>query len=222
MAFPTVETSPVWQSYIDLANDAKPYLQIPSTDTTRDAVLQDVIDAACWWAQDTLGRPIPPTTFQRRFSGFSGFGGSHLALPYYPVIVDATHPITVTEYWGASGPHTLTLQTPATQGGSDMFQLDALRGIITRSYLGLLQRPFFPGLGNVEVTWTAGYNPIPRHWIMATKELVKYWWENTQTASRTFQPHNEYDNAADRYALWPAVPDRIALMFATAAQVGIG
>ena len=93
--------------------------------------------------------------------------------------------------------------------------------IITRSYLGLLARPFFPGLKNVEVTWVAGFNPIPRHWIMATKELVKYWWENTQTTSRTFQPHSDYDNPEQRYALWPAVPDHISMMFQSAIQVGI-
>lgn len=217
MAVPQIESTPDWLSYIDLSNDVKPYLMIPSTDVTRDAVLQDIIDAACWWAQDYLSRPIAPTTFFRRFNGYSGFGGSMIMLPYAPVLAVPT----VTETWGNSGQHVLTLQTPESQGGSDMFTLDAINGIITRSYLGLLARPFFPGLKNVEVTWTAGYNPIPRHWILATKELVKYWWENTQTASRTFQPHNEYDNVNDRYALWPAVPDRISLMFQSALSVGL-
>ena len=221
MTAPTIETPPVWQSYLDIANDVKPYLQIPATDTARDSDIRDIIDAACWWAQDTLGRPIAPTTFFRRFNGYTGWGGSNIALPYYPVLGTPT----VTEYWGVSGAHPLTLQTPAAQGGSDMFQLDALRGIITRSYLGLLQRPFFPGLKNVEVTWTAGFNPIPRHWILATKELVKFWWVNTQQSSRSFRASvNEgYDqNAAVKYydgAL--GVPEDIASKFRGASQVGI-
>lgn len=220
MTFPQIETTPQWQNYLDLNNDVKPYLQFPTGAAPTDAQMQDVIDAACWWAQDTLGRPLAPTQFARRFDGYSGFGGSRIDLPYYPVLGVPT----VTEYWGSSGPHVLTLQTPEAQGGSDMYQLDAIRGIITRSFLGLMQRPFFPGLKNVEVTWTAGFNPIPRHWLLATKELVKWWWSNTQQASRSFHGGGPqaYDEVPVNGSLWPAIPDRIAVMFETGQQIGIG
>ncbi len=222
MAAPQDEITPQWQSYIDLANDIKPYLQIPATDTTRDGELQDLIDAACAWAQDTLGRPIAPTTFFRRFSGWTGLNGAYISLPYYPVLQTPTA-MTVVEYWGSSGPHTLVEQTPAAQGGSDMYTLDALRGQVIRSFMGLVPRPWFPGLRNIEITWSAGFNPVPRHWVMATKELVKYWWVNTQQSSRSFVKDGEgYGQQSADYALWPAVPDRISLMFQTAIQVGIG
>lgn len=282
-----IEITPNWQNYLDLENDILPYLQIP-TGTLSDAKtqqLQDVLDAACWWAQDYLGLPIAPTTFFRRFDGYEGFGGSTVVLPYAPVLEVPT----VVEYWGASGSrtdtscsisanspvvgdpatigtdvgsyvsglgipngaiietvnpgvnftlnveanitltpatlvvasgHVLALQTPQNQGNSDMFTLDAINGIIIRSYLGLLQRPTFPGLKNIEVTWTAGYNPVPRHWIMATKELVKYWWDNTQQASRTFVPRGVDYDAPGQHPLWPAVPDRVSLMFQTAKRIG--
>lgn len=283
---PLIESPPEWQTYLDLTYDIKPYLQIPLSDTSRDTDLQLVTDAACWWAQDYLSQPIAPTTFFRRFNGYSGFGGSTIDLPYAPVL-DVP---TVIEYWGASGSrtdqncavtqgsatvtdgaclstdvgsfvsgqglpngcvilsvdpgvsfvlslpatasvnpaslvvsagHVLALQTPQQQGGSDMFTLDAPRGIIIRSYLGLLQRPTFPGLKNIEVTWTAGRSPIPRHWLLATKELVKWWWVNTQQASRSFKPAGEYDESAGHYGLWPGVPDRISMMFSTALHVGL-
>lgn len=219
MTTPQLEQTPVWQNYIDLDNDVKPYLQIEPYDTSRDVVLQGMIDSACWWAQDKLGQPIAPTEFFRRFSGYSGWGGSQIVLPYKPVLAVPT----VVEYWGASGAHTLTLQTPASQGGSDMYQLDAIEGILTRSYLGLLQRPWFPGLRNVEVTWTAGYNPVPPPWQDATKALVKFWWTNRQEVARSIRNPQvgQYDQSQGRYAVYLGVPDEIANEFSTGGQIGI-
>ena len=215
MAAPQTETSPVWQSYLDLANDVKPFMQWAAGSSTQDQQLQNTIDAACWWAQDFLGRPIAPTTFFRRFNGYTGWGGCYIDLPYSPVL---GVPI-VTEYWGASGPHTLTLQTPESQGGSDMFTLDSLRGVLTRSFLGLQLRPTFPGLANIEVTWQAGYNPIPPPWRRATLKLVKHWWDCDHQAITTVFQRQEGEPFRPEYM--PLVPNDIEQAFATAVQVGI-
>lgn len=214
MAAPQTEVSPSWQNYLELT-DAKAFMQWPSTTSTQDAQLQNTIDSACWWAQDFLSRPIAPTTFFRRFNGYSGWGGAFIDLPYSPVLGVPT----VTEYWGASGPHVLTLQTPESQGGSDMFTLDSLRGIITRSFLGLNARPFFPGLQNVEVTWQAGYNPIPPPWRRATLKLIKHWWDCDHQAIAPVFQRAEQDHPMPEYT--PLVPNDIQQAFQSALQVGL-
>lgn len=211
-----VESVPEWATYLDLAADVKPYLQFPATDTAQDQLLQDTADAACWWVQDYLGRPIAPTTFARRFTNFNA---AYLTLPYYPIL----EMISVTEWWGANGPQTLTQQIPENQGSQNVYQLDALRGTLTRSFTGLIGRPWFPGLGNIEVAWVAGYNPIPRTVILATKELIAYWWRNTQQASRSgVTPKGmEYEDTGPGM-LWPAIPNRVTMLLETLVQVSLG
>ena len=146
--------------------------------------------------------------------------GAYVQLPYYPVLSVQS----VVEFWGSSGPHTLTEQTPASQGGQDCYQMDYLRGTVIRTFTGLVQRPWFPGSRNIEITWTAGYNPVPMQVKIATMELVKYWWVNTQQVSRSVQIRGgEYDAPEQSsMALWPAVPNRITAMLEVYEQVGIG
>ncbi len=221
MVFPTlfVEQTPVWKNYLDLANDVKPWMQIPPTDTTRDVEIQELIDAACWWVQDHLARPIAPYTFARRFTGWTNFNGAYIMLPYFPVL----QVVSVTEWWGANGPNPLTQQIPENQAGSaQTYQLDALGGKLIRSFMGLQPRPWFPGLSNVEVEWVAGYNPVPPTIRLATRELIKYWWVNTQQASRSQpMPRGEYgmDNPS---GLWPGIPNKVAEWLQPFYQQGIG
>lgn len=219
MSFPAVETTPTWNAYLDLSNDVKPFLQWPSSVTPQDQLLQNTIDDACAWAQEFMARPIAPTMFQRRFNGYSNWGGSTITLPYSPVIVDTSHPITVTEWWGLSGGHTLTLQTPEAQGNSDMYSLDAIEGIITRSYLGLLARPTFPGLKNIEVTWWAGYNPVPPAIRRATLRLIKHWWaRDMQSQTGGFQRPEEERGGQE---FFPLVPNDVMQIFGQYVQIGI-
>lgn len=245
------ETTPVWQNFLDLANDVKPYMQIPAGSSPSDVLLQGIVDMACAWVQRYLGRPVAPTEFFRRFSGYTGLNGSYINLPYYPVLGTPT----VVEYWGlnsgstqtdtcgltigspvvtdpsavqaydgatvtgtgvppsttilsavpgvsftmsanatVTGTETLSIhtagyilaeQTPSNQGapGQQVFQCDRINGTLIRSFQGLIQRPFFPGLRNVEVTWTAGYNPVPPDIKFATLKLIKHYWNCEQQAS---------------------------------------
>lgn len=292
MSIGQIETQPQWENYVDLTNDVKPYLQFPSSAATTDVILQGVIDMSCTWVQNYLGRPIAPTQFFRRFSGYTGLNGAYINLPYYPVIN-----VSVVEYWGlnsggvqtdactlsngspivqdpnvvpgyvgatvtgppntpgipggatilsvvpgvsftmsanatAAGSQTLSIgtkgyilqeQTPSNQGGpgSQMFQVDRPHGVLIRSFQGLIQRPFFPGLRNVEVTWTAGYNPLPPDIKFATLEMIKYWWANTQQASRNIRLPEGYDEPAG-HDLWPAVPNRITALLEPYVQIGMG
>lgn len=218
MPAPTQEVTPQWQTYLDVTQDVAPYLQMDSVKASDAAKLQDITDMACDWVQDYLGRPVAPTTFFRRFNGWSGLNGAYLSLPYYPVLSVNS----VVEYWGSSGPHTLTEQTPAAQGGQDVYQVDYLRGVVIRTFLGLVQRPWFPGSRNIEVTWVAGYDPIPKKIKIATLEMAAYWWRNTQEAPKWFaNPQAGYDTPGPN-SLWPAIPNRVTSLLEPYQQVGIG
>lgn len=218
-----IETTPIWQSYLDVQRDVKPWLQLPVGQRKYDKALTDITGMACEWVQNYLGRPVAPTQFFRRFDGWTGWQGVYLELPYYPVI----GPLTVTEYWGTSGPHTLSEQTPTQQsnnnGGDagDVYQVDRLKGRLTRAFPGLLARPWFPGYGNIEVTWVAGYNPLPKDIRQATLELANYWYRNTQEAERVASPQMEYEEAGPSN-LWAAVPNRVTALLEAYTQVGIG
>jgi hypothetical protein len=207
-------TLPVWGNYVDLEDDVKPWLQLQSTDTTKDTLLQIVIDGICQWAQNKLGQPIGPTTFDRRFDGWQGWNGAHIMLPYYPVLEVKT----VTEWWGVSGPHDLTEQTPTNQ--VDGFQCEYLTGRMTRVFPGLVQKPWFPGSRNIEISWVAGRNPVPGDLRLATLEDVAYWWRNTQQSGRGGR--GEYGGAEGNTGLWIGTPTRVADLLNQYLQVGMG
>lgn len=206
-----------WANYIDLTADVKPWLQISPTDYDSDTRLQLMIDMACQWVQNFLGRPIAPTTFDRRFDGWSGWNGAYIELPYYPII----EVVSVVEWWGVGGPHQLSEQTPTNQ--VDGFQCDYLHGQLRRVFPGLVQRPWFPGSRNIEVVWTAGYNPLPADIKVATLELIAHWWRNTQQTARTAVRSGgagDYDPLAAA-GLWTGVPDRITGLLAPYVQIGL-
>jgi hypothetical protein len=212
-------TSLIWGNYLDLDQDVKPYLQMPAYDTVRDYTLQLSTDSACQQVQKMLGRPIAPTTFDMRFDGWSGWNGANIELPFYPVL----EVITVNEYWGVAGPHLLLEQTPTNQ--VDGFQIDYKTGRLIRVFPGLVQKPWFPGSRNIEVQWTAGYNPIPADIKEATLELIAWKWRNTQQAMRSNGPSPigaEYDTSNMANGLWPGIPHRLQEVFDSYMQVGMG
>jgi hypothetical protein len=208
---------PVWQNYLDLYSDVKPWLQFTASDTENDTMLQLVTDFVCQHSQRIIGQPVIATPFDRRFDGWSGWNGAYLMLPYYPVL-EITY---VNEYWGVSGPHILTEQTPTNQ--VDGFQCEYLTGRLTRVFPGLVQKPWFPGSRNIEVRWIAGRNPVPADIKIAALELIAYWWRNTQQAHRGWSAgaSTEYDTSIAS-GLWAGLPHRIEAIFSSYAQVGIG
>jgi hypothetical protein len=207
--------SNTWSNFLDLQADVKPWLQMEPANQSQDPQLQLIVDMACQWVQNWIGRPIAPTSFDRRFDGWAGWNGAYIELPYYPVLEITS----VTEYWGASGPHVLSEQTPTNQ--IDGWQCDYMRGMLTRVFPGLVQKPWFPGSRNIEVVWTAGYNPLPADIKLATLEFVAYWWRNTQQASRpSLRVGGEYDSPA-LAGLWAGVPGRIEELLEPYIQVGM-
>ena len=207
-----------FQNYVDLNNDVKPWMQL--TGTTFDTQLQLLIDMTCAWAQRKLGQPIAPTTFTRRFDGWSGFMGSFIELPYYPVLEIES----VTEYRGLNGTYVLSEATPTNQ--VDGFQCVYQTGQLRRVFPGLFQKPWFPGSLNIQVTWTAGWNPVPPDWKVATLEMIAHWYRNVfqQTANHLqgTGSGNEYDPEQVANGLWQGTPLRITTLLDDAVEVGLG
>lgn len=209
-------SSPVWGNYVDLEHDVLPWLQLTSVSTTQTQILQLLIDMTCQWAQKRRGRPIGPTEFFRRFDGWSGWNGAYIMLPYSPVL----QVLSVTEWWGTSGPHELQEQTPEHQVTG--FTCDYPTGMLTRVFPGLVQRPWFPGSRNLEVTWVAGYNPIPADLKVATIEMIAHWWRNTQQSARDNIRGGSDTAEVVASGLWQGTPLRITSLLDADNQVGIG
>lgn len=214
------ELTPTWTTYLDVKKDVRPWLQasdVPGTADT-EAKLRLYTESACWWVQNYLGKPIGATTIKRRFSGWSGFNGAYLPLPYYPVLKVNK----VIEWWGVSGPHELKEQTPAEQVGAEAFQIDNTLGYLIRTFQGLVQRPWFPGSKNIEVEWEAGFNPVPPDLKTATLQLVAHRWRREQQASVSGSPvplGTDPEMVAPGYF---GEPPEVRQTLDTWKQVGIG
>ena len=183
MTTPKVETVPQFSSYLDVEKDVRPWLGLPEGPEPKiDTRLALVTAATCKKVQQWIGKPIAPERFFRRFSGVGGgFANSAIMLPYYPVL----KVIKVIEYRGSSGPFELAEQTPElAQGSQEVFQLEPMAGVLIRTFQGNIPRPWFPGSKNIEVTWQAGYNPLPDDIKLATLEYIKRWWDSTQQSTK--------------------------------------
>jgi hypothetical protein len=218
--FNTNVESMVWLDYVDLQLDVKPWMQIPVAETTWDAELQLLTSMACQWAQRKLGQPIAPTSFVRKFNGWSGWNGAYIMLPYYPVL-EVTE---VIEMWGISGPHFLQEATYSNQ--VDGYQLTHHTGLLTRVFPGLVQKPWFPGSLNIQVSWKAGWNPLPADWKVATLELIAHWFRNVfQQSSNSLGSAgtgDAYDPELVANGLWAGEPMRIVGLLGDANQIGMG
>lgn len=180
-------------------------------------MLQLTVDYVCQMSQQLKGNPIAATQFFGRFDGWSGWDGAYIMLPRYPVL----NVQQVAEWWGTSGPNYLSEQTPENQVWG--YSLTAATGMLTRVFPGLVQMPWFPSARGIEVTWTAGYNPVPAMFKLPALEIIAEWWRETQQASRSgprpASAGNMMDMATDTY---PGLPVRVKAAFAGTSQVGIG
>ena len=206
MANPTSTVQ--WATYLDLV-ETEAWLQFTGVTVTSQTLLQRVIDAACAKAQNMANRPLCPTRFNERHDGWSG---EYIQLRYSPFLTL----ISCSEWQSSGGAIALVESTPSNP--VDGIQIDYATGRIMRTFAGYSwPRPFFPGSRNIEVTYEAGFNPVPPDVWEATVSLVAYWWRREQQASRSqgIRPAGgstdmevESDNG-----LWPGVPNRIADVF---------
>lgn len=204
-------------TFITLA-DARGWLQWPNptTQNKQDPQLQRVVDMACTWVQNFIGRPASDQLFQERHDGWSG---EYIMLHESPII----EIVSCKEYKSSGGTQTLPESTPTNPVTG--IQVDYETGRIMRTFAGYSwPRTFFPGSRNIAVEYRAGFNPTPPDIWAATSEMVAHWWRNVfqQSAERTpgVGINNEY-SPAESTGLWAGVPNRIVDLLKPYRRVGI-
>jgi hypothetical protein len=193
--------TPTWPSYIDF-EETWQYLQFDEAPTgPKRTMLQRFIDSACAQAQARSNRPFAPMTFYERHDGWSG---EYIMLDYCPFL----RLVKCTEWQSTGGPNPLPESEPGS--GINGIQIDYGTSRVMRTFDGSWPRPFFPGSRNIEITYVAGFNPVPPDVWEATVELVAYKWRNSQEATRWFKPGMQYDATS---SLYPGIPDRCGQVF---------
>ena len=205
MAVTAPVTTGTWASYLDFA-EVWPYLQMDAEPTGQKATrLQREIDSACATAQRGANRPFTPTQFQERHDGWSG---EYIQLHYSPFL----QLVSCTEWQSAGGPISLPESTPANP--VEGIQIDYGTSRIMRAFAGYSwPRPFFPGSRNIEITYVAGFNPVPPDVWKATMELVAYGWRMSQESPKWFPGNGDEYGGAQSNSLFPGVPNRCAEVF---------
>ena len=156
-----------------------------------DAELEDTIDAAQDMIVAKIG-PVLPTVYTETRPG----GDAFVLLTHRPVLSITT--VSENADYG-----TPTIVAP---GG---WKLEAGTGVLTR--LSTREQPqlWAGGYSGVDVTYTAGLNPVPANIRMATRELVAHLWRQSQLGrARRTNRGPEDDVQPATYAL----PYRVAEM----------
>jgi hypothetical protein len=152
-----VDVWPVDPRFIISLDDAKAALNMTTMDNAQLDDLRLYIAAATPVIEDIVGVVVPRTVVQKSDGGMSS-----VILWETPVSVQSVteNGSAITDYW-------LDTQAGIIYGGT------ATSG-----------RKFATGRGGVVVTYTAGYQVIPANIRLATRELVRHWWQVGKQAMR--------------------------------------
>jgi len=175
-------------SLVDLNVDVKPYLNIGATDTTRDSELAGFISGATDLIEYETGPVASRVVSGEQHSG----GGTVVALRQLPV----ASVLSVVEYQG-------TLAQPLTQAaspgvaGAYSFTLEPETGTLTRrgSYGALSE--WFAGRNNIVVSYQSGYTTIPAGIRMATLEVIRLMYQQTQQGATGLRPAGSMHSDGD-------------------------
>lgn len=202
-------------TYLDLDADIGPWLSFSGAVATPDsAPLLLISGMAQTWVAQFLGRPVAPTTFTRRFDGGAGLNSNYISLPFTPVL-------SVTSVVESRGTASAIYVESTPQAPCDGYQIEPSTGRLIRVN-GQWAWPWFPGSRNVQVTWVAGYEPVPDDIKVATLELIAHWFRNTrQRSPGGGRPTGaDYDPLAA--GLWAGVPNRITGLLTPYMKLGVG
>jgi hypothetical protein len=165
-------------SVIDLAT-VKSHLDPPSgtnLGSSYDADLQLIINGA----QTVLEGLIGPLTAQSFTESHDG-GGYAIITKHTPLIAVQS----LTENWGATQ-YTLTNQPIGSSTDAYGYDIDdAQSGKIVRRTVGGFPFPFFAGIGNVVITYTAGRTDLPADIEMALMRQIRDLWSDYQSGRTT-------------------------------------
>ena len=201
----TTFVSPPQDAPICTLADVKAYLRLPTTDTSYDAELTNLLYVATDQIESYCNRPIVPKAMPTEYH--DGWSGDTIMLLYRPVVSVQS----VTEYWSTGGAHVLSEVSASSPG--DGYQLEARTGRMIRSFDGIWPKPWFPGSRNVVVDYTAGYSAMPPLLWQAARELVAHIFQQGEQMSPVAIPKfsgNEGAEAIDeKPGMWSGIPYRI-------------
>lgn len=169
--------------------EVKEHLNIPSTETTHDDELQRMLDAATLVVEKYVG-PVSERTVTATFNG----GEPTIFLPFPVVSVTS-----VSE--SRNG-------TPVTLAANE-YRFDSDIGAVSRVF-GSYDAVFATGSRVVSVTYVAGRSPVPADITLATLELVRHWYQQTQQGGRPSFPNTgALEDETPSPMLGFAIPNRV-------------
>lgn len=154
--------------------DVKTYLRVPDDITEDDVTIQDMMDAATEVVERELGHIIAKTISAERHNG----GKCEVWLRELPVL----YVQSVEEGWGYYN-FELDNTTVNTQPALSLwsYSLDIPKeGLVTRRGPGNVAVPFVFGKDNIRIDYVVGRHTVPASAVLAFKELVAYWYQNSQ------------------------------------------
>lgn len=155
-------------------DDAREFLRLRSNDTADNAKIQAIIESASRLILDITG----PMTIQSYNEWWDG--GLSTIVPEHLPLVQVT---AAAEFYGLSK-FVLTEQPLGAQTNAFAFTVDYVTGQITRRTYGGAPAMFAIGSKNVNIQYTAGRTQVPENVQVATRELVRHLYTNTQIPGR--------------------------------------
>jgi hypothetical protein len=169
--FEVRQTGPIGLISLD---DARSVLRLRAGNTSDDAMLQTIIESASKVVVDITG-PMTVSQYTETFDG-----GVTTIVPSRAPIVRV---VSANEYYGTSV-FALTEQPLGAQTSAFGYTVDYLTGEITRRTFGGGTALFAFGSKNISITYTAGRTQVPENVQLATKELVRHFYQATQVPGR--------------------------------------
>lgn len=179
--------------------DAREHLRLRSSDTSDNPKIQSIIEASSRLIVDITG----PMTYQN-FSEWYDGGLSNIVPEHLP-LVQVT---AAAEYYGLSK-FILTEQPLGLQTNAFAFTVDYVTGQITRRTYGGAPAMFAIGAKNVNIQYKAGRALVPENVQLATKELVRHLYQETQVQGRP-KHGSAGEDPMDNRLIGYAVPNFVA------------
>jgi hypothetical protein len=170
---------------VDLAS-MKAHLRYPNpaSPSSDDTAIQGFIDAAEECIRFECDDVIP-TLYSERHDG-----GDFKIYTHHRPLLEVKN---IEEGWGWIT-YELDYQDPNTApSDTTMFGYSVNNyetGEIARRSVASVPLPFIPGERNIYIQYTAGYAQAPANIVLATKELVAHWWQNSQLRALTMAGSN--------------------------------
>lgn len=163
-------------------DDARQHLRLSSSDTSDNAKIQGIIEAASQAVVDITG----DWTNVQRTEWFDG-GQSRISVAHQPLV----QVVSCVEYYGLAA-FTLTEQPLGAQTNAFAFTVDYVTGQVTRRTFGGQAANFAVGDKNIKVTYTSGRSGVvPESVQLATRELVRHLYQQTQIPGRRGSRHGD-------------------------------